>query len=396
MKLIYKSYKFKLNPNEEQQILLGKHFGCTRFVFNHFLNQRKVQYLNTKKSDNYFKQSASLTNLKKQEDTIWLKEINSQTLQYSLRCLDAAYTNFFKGNAQFPKFKSRRKKNTFTVPQSVRVINNELHIPKFKDGIKIKLHRELRGNIKHCTISKTPTGKYFVSILCEIEHIPLEKTGAIVGIDLGLKDFAITSDNIKYKNHRYTKKYARKLKRSQQHLSRKIKGSTQSEKQRLKVALLHEKISNIRKDDLHKISHQLISDYDIISLEDLNIKGMIKNHKLSKHIQDASWGTFVEYLTYKAAWNDKQIVKINRWYPSSKTCNKCGYINQNLTLKIREWKCPNCNTKLDRDYNAAINILNEGLKIITSAGTVDYTDGDTNKTSELLKHKSMKSEAQRL
>jgi len=362
MKLIHRTYKFELLPNKEQKTLLDKHFGCVRFVYNHFLNERKEQYQADKKTDNYYGQAKTLTELKKKEDTVWLKEVNSQTLQFALRSLDTAYVNFFRGNAMFPKFKSKRKKNTFTVPQHIKVIDGRIYAPKFKGGIKVNIHREIKGEIGKFTISKTSTGKYFVLILTEQEYIPSKKTSKSVGIDLGLKDFAITSDGIKFKNNRYTKRYERKLKKVQQHLSRKTKGSNMFEKQKRKVALIHEKIANTRQDVLHKVSNEIVYNYDVICLEDLNIKGMIKNRKLSKHIADASWGTFVRFVEYKALWNDKQVIKINRWYPSSKTCNVCGYINQDLNLSDREWTCKNGH-KLDRDLNASINILKEGLKI---------------------------------
>ena len=390
MKTIFRTYKFELQPTQEQKVLLGKHFGCIRYIYNYFLNEKKEQYQADKKSDNYYAQAATLTVLKKKDETVWLKEVNSQSLQFALRSLDTAYLNFFRGNAKFPNFKSKKKKNTFTVPQFAVLEENKLYIPKFKEGIKVNVYREVKGEIGKCTFSKTPTGKYFVSILSEEQYQPKEKTGAICGIDLGLKDFAVTSDNKKYKNNKYTKKYERKLKRAQQHLSRKKKGSNSFEKQRRKTARVHEKITNSRMDTLHKISHQLISDYDIIALEDLNVKGMVKNHKLAKHISDASWGTFVRLLEYKADWNDKQVIKINRYYPSSKTCCECGYINQDLKLKDRMWVCKNGHI-LDRDLNAAKNILKEGLKIISS-GTGDNTDGDSNKPS-VRKHKSVKSEA---
>ncbi len=363
MKLIHKTYKFELLPNKEQKTLLDKHFGCVRYIYNHFLNERKEQYQKDKKSDNYYGQAKSLTELKKKEDTSWLKEVNSQTLQFALRSLDTAYVNFFRGNTQFPQFKSKGKKNTFTVPQHTKVIDGRIYAPKFKNGIKVNIHREIKGIISKFTISKTPTGKYFVSILTEQEYKPSKKTNKSVGIDLGLKVFAITSDGIKYKNNRYTKRYEKQLKKAQQHLSRKTKGSNGFEKQKLKVTKIHEKISNTRQDVLHKVSKEIVSNYDIICLEDLNIKGMIKNHKLAKHIADASWSTFVRFVEYKTNWNDKSVVKINRFYPSSKTCNVCGYINQGLNLSIRNWTCPECSTKLDRDENASINILKEGLKI---------------------------------
>lgn len=369
---------------------MDKHFGCVRFVYNHFLNERKEQYQANKKSDNYYAQAETLTELKKQEETAWLKEVNSQTLQFALRSLDTAYLNFFRGNAKFPRFKSRKRKNSFTVPQHTKLIDCKIHVPKFKEGIKCIVHREVKGEVGKMTFSKTPTGRYFVSILTKEQYQPKEKTGAVCGIDLGLKDFTITSDGIKFKNNKYTKKYEKELVKAQKHLSRKKKGSSSFEKQRRKTAIIHEKISNSRMDNLHKVSHYLVSNFDIIALEDLNVKGMVKNHKLAKHIYDASWGTFVRLLEYKADWNDKQVVKINRFFPSSKTCCECGWINQDLNFSIREWTCKNGHI-LDRDLNAAKNILKEGLKIISS-GTGDYTGGDLNKTS-VKKHKSAKPEA---
>ena len=363
MKVINKTYKFRIYPNKEQEILLSKHFGCSRFVYNHFLNERKEQYQKDNKSDNYYTQAKTLTKLKKLEEFKWLKEVNSQSIQFALRCLDTAYDRFFRKLSEFPKFKSRKNKNSFTVPQFGRLEGNRIHIPKFKGGVKVKLDkRKIKGKIGKMSITKTPSGKYYVSIFTEqtIEQLP--KTNKQVGIDLGLKDFVITSDSLKYKNNRYTKKYAKQLKKAQQHLSRKQKGSNKYEKQRLKVAKIHEKIASCRLDTLHKVSKKLVEEYDLISIEDLNVKGMIKNHKLSKHIADVSWGNFVRLLEYKCNWYGKDLVKINRFFPSSKTCNCCGWINQNLKLSEREWTCK-CGITHDRDINAAINILKEGLKI---------------------------------
>ena len=362
MKKVNKTYKFRIFPNAEQEQNLARHFGHSRFVYNYFLNQRKEQYLEDKKSDNYYAQAASLTKLKKEEDTKWLKEVNSQTLQFALKSLDSAYTNFFRGNAKFPRFKSRRNKNSFAVPQSGKIVDGKLNIPKFKNGIKIKLHREVLGTIGKMSITRTPSGKYFVSIFTEqeIEQLPINNKS--IGCDLGIKDFVITSDNKKFKNNRYTKKYACKLKEAQQHLSRKQKGSNGFEKQKIKVAKIHEKIANSRLDTLHKVSKELVDENQVICIEDLNVKGMIKNRKLSKHIADASWGNFVNLLQYKCDWYGRELVKVNRFFPSSKTCNKCGWINQDLNLSIREWNCVNGH-KLDRDLNASQNILKEGLKI---------------------------------
>ena len=387
-----KSYKYKINPNEGQKVLLNKHFGSIRFVYNFFLNERKREYETNKNTINYYDNSKSLTELKKQEDYSWLNEINSQSLQDSLKNLETSYKNFFRFKKGFPKFKSKHSKNSFTIPQSVKIENGKLRIPKFKKPIDIILHRTFSGTIKQCTISKTPTNEYFVSILVETTHIPIPKTEKSIGIDLGLKDFVITSDGYKYKNNRYTKRYQTRLKKAQQHLSRKKKDSNKYKEQKLKVAKLHKKITNSRLDNLHKVSTELIKKYDVVFLEDLNIKGMIKNHKLAKHISDVSWSKFIELLTYKAEWNDKQIVKIDRFFPSSKTCNCCGYINQNLKLDIREWTCPSCHVKLNRDLNASKNILKEGYKIISSR-TDDYRsggeirplkNGTTDETSKIL------------
>ena len=389
-----KSYKYKLKSNEEQIVLLNKHFGSIRYVFNYFLNERKKEYETNKNTINYYDNAKSLTELKKQEEYIWLNEINSQSLQNSLKNLETAYKNFFRFKKGFPRFKSKHNRNSFCVPQSVKLINGKLHIPKFKEPIDLILSRSFIGTIKQATISKTPTNEYFVSILVETEHVKYEKTGKSVGIDLGIKDFVITSEGYKYKNNRYSKTYAKKLKENQQHLSRKTKGSNRYQKQKLKVATIYKKITNSRLDKLHKVSTELIKKYDVIVLEDLNIKGLSKRCKpkmdetgnyipngqsrksgLNRNILDASWGNFINMLEYKASWNDKKIIRVDRFFPSSKTCNSCGYINQNLTLNIREWTCPSCNTKLDRDLNASINILNEGYKHISS-GTDDYRRGD--------------------
>ena len=375
MKVIKYTYKFRLEPTDEQKILLNKHFGSVRWSYNYFLNQRKLEYLNNKKSITYNQQSKFLTELKTNEETEWLKEVNSQSLQYSLKCLDQAYQNFFNKRTQFPKFKSKRNKNSFTCPQFVKNDNNLLFIPKFQEGIEMIMERKIKGIIKKATISKTPTGKYFVSILTEHEYQPVNKTNQSVGIDLGIKDFLVLSDGTKIKNHRFLKHYERILAENQKYLSRKTKQSNRYEKQRLKVARIYEKITNSRMDLIHKTTTNLIKQFDTIYLEDLNVKGMMKNHKLAKAISDVSWGKFIDVLEYKALWNDKQVIHIDRFFPSSKTCNKCGWINNNLTLKDRNWICPECSSVHDRDFNAAINILNEGYRKNISDGTSDYERG---------------------
>jgi putative transposase len=373
MKVIKYTYKFRLDPNQEQQTLLNKHFGSVRWTYNYFLNQRKTEYLNNKKSLNYYDQAAELTQIKKVNE--WLKEINSQTLQYSLKCLDMAYQGFFNKRTKFPNFKSKRNKNSFTIPQNVRYDGTKLIVPKFLDGIEMIMERQIKGIIKHCNISKTPTGKYFVSILTELEYQPVSKTNQSVGIDLGIKDFLVLSNGTKIKNHRFLKHYERILAENQKYLSRKTNQSNRYEKQRLKVARIHEKITNSRMDLIHKTTTSLIKQFDTIYLEDLNVKGMMKNHKLAKAIGDVSWGKFIDVLEYKANWNDKQVIHIDRFFPSSETCSKCGWINNQLTLKDRNWTCPECNSVHDRDFNAAINILNEGYRKNISDGTSDYERG---------------------
>lgn len=397
MRKIHRTYKFRLYPTKAQTELLAKHFGCARFVYNYFLNQRKEQYKLTGKSDNFYDECKSLTELKKQEETAWLKEVNSQTLQFAIRCLENAYTNFFKKRAKFPKFKSKRSKNSFTIPQSAYISVGRLFIHKFKGGIKCRVHREVKGKIGKMTISKTTSGKYFAFVCTEEEYVPtIEKSGKPIGVDLGLKDLLVTSEGERFTNNHYTKKYERRLATAQRHLSRKKKGSRGYESQRLKVARLHEKISNCRMDYLQKCSISLVGRYDIICVEDLNVKGMVKNHRLAKFISDASWGTFINILTYKAEWNDKKVVKIDRFYPSSQTCSVCGNRHgQTKDLSVREWECPACHTHHNRDVNAAINILRVGLKQYASAGTADYTGGEEVRAVLSESHSSVKPETRK-
>ena len=389
MKEIYNTYRFRIYPNKEQQAVLARYFGSVRFVYNHFLAERKRQYEETNHSDNYYAQAKALTELKHSEEFSWLSEINAQTLQHALRHLETAYVNFFRGNAKFPSFKSKKAKNSFTVPQYCTISGNRIYIPKFKEGIKVRGHRKVKGIVKSMTISLTPAGKYYVSILSKENYETIGKTGKAVGIDLGLKDFVITSDGRKYKNHRYLKQYEKELATAQKHLSRKQYGSNSYEKQRRKVARIHEKITNCRMDNQHKVSLDLIRNYDVICLEDLNIKGMVKNRRLAKAINDTSWGQFVSMLSYKAELNDKQVVKIDRWYPSSKTCHNCVWVNEGLKLSDRQWVCPHCGEVIDRDVNAAKNVLSEGLRNI-SVGHTDYTDRDRIRLSN--EHQSVKSE----
>ena len=368
MKTIFKSFKFRIYPNKEQESLIARHFGACRFVFNHYLNKRKETYLENKKSLNYYDNANDLTIFKKDENFNWLKEINSQSLQSSLRNLDTAYGKFFRKQTKFPRFKSKYDRQSFKIPQFVKLENNELIIPKFKGGIKINLHREINGEILFATISKSTTGKYYVSITCEVQHNPFDKTNSNVGIDTGIKELAILSDGTTYENIKTLKNNLKKLKYNQRQLSKKTKGSSSRNKQKQKLAIVHEKITNIRKDYLHKVSTEIVKNHDIISVEDLAVKNIMKNHKLAQAMSDVSLGTFYDMLEYKCEWNDKQFVKIGRFFPSSKMCSNCGWINQDLTLSIREWTCPSCDEIHDRDFNASKNILKQGLKILSGSG----------------------------
>ncbi len=366
---IKKSFKYRLYPTEEQKILLSKHFGSRRFVWNHFLDLRKKVYLENKTNLTYYDNSKSLTELKKQEDFIWLKEVNSQSIQYALRDLEVAYTNFFSKKGKFPRFKSKKDKQSFRIPQSTEYKDEQLWIPKFKQPIKVKEDRPISGEILFSTISKSPSGRYFVSITCETERTPYEKNNNRVGVDLGIKELAICSDGKIYQNIKNTKKYAKRLSYEQKQLSKKHKGSESKNRQRIKVAKIHEKIANSRLDHIHKVTTQIVRDNQTICVEDLAVINMIKNHKLAKSISDCSWGEVLRQLKYKSEWNERELITIDRFFPSSKTCNKCKFVNQDLTLTDREWICPNCGSKLDRDINASENILEQGLEIYSGCGT---------------------------
>ena len=354
-----KGLKYRLYPTNSQKELIAKHIGSSRFVYNLALETKNTAYLGSKHNFSPFDLIKQLPDLKKECE--WLKEVNSQSLQQSIQNMDIAFKKFFKG-AGFPKFKSKhRGKQSFSIPQNVIVENNLLIIPKFKEGINIVLHREIKGTIKSATISVTPTGKYFISILVDTNtEIPTKAPiteNATIGIDLGIKDFAVTSDGEVFENPKNLRKAQSKLKYVQRKYS---KNKGKRTKQRL--ALLHEKVVNKRKDFLHKTSTKLIRENQTICLEDLAVSNMVKNHNLSQAISDVSWSTFVTMLEYKADWYGKNILRIGRFSPSSKTCSCCGTINKELTLKDREWTCPKCNSVLDRDKNASINIKSFALK----------------------------------
>ena len=354
-----KAFKYKINPTPEQSVLLNKHIGSSRFVYNIALETKTMAWAGNRVNLNCFDLIKQLPDLKKECE--WLKEINSQSLQAPIRNLDNAFTRFFKGQGNFPKFKKKSNGGSFNVPQSVSLDNGKLIIPKFKKGIDIVLHRPIKGEIRQATISRTPSGKYFVSILCETGEKLKPKAkveeNTTVGIDLGIKTYLVSSDGKEFDNPKYLRKAQSKLKYVQRKYS-KYKGKRTKQK----LAILHEKVANKRKDFLHKTSSQLIKNHDSLAIEDLAVSNMVKNHKLAQAIQDVSWSTFVTMLEYKADWYGKNILKIGRFEPSSKLCSCCGSINRELTLKDREWTCSNCNSLLDRDVNASINIKNFALK----------------------------------
>jgi putative transposase len=383
---MHKAFKFRLLPTKEQEVLLAKHFGCSRFIYNHFLAEKQKHYLENKETLKFNVCQNMLIKQKKDEGYDWLKEVNSQCLVATLVNLETAYTNFFKKKSKFPRFKSKKNKNSFQIPQHVTLKeHNVVQIPKFKEGLKFIKHRELKGEIKSATISKSTTEKYYISILCVVEKpTKHKKTGKSIGIDLGLKDFIITSEGQRYCNPKFTKKYEIKLSKKQRILSRKEKGSKGRDKARLSVAKVHEKITNSRNDMQHKVSSKLVKDYDLIAIEDLNVKGMIKNHKLAKAISDVAWSSFVTKLKYKAEWNGKEVIIIDRFYPSSKTCSCCDHVKESLSLEERTWTCSKCNTIHDRDVNASKNILRRALAI-QSAGTVDNRNGAKVRPKEISK-----------
>jgi len=359
---ILKGFKYRIYPNKEQEIFLAKQFGAVRFVYNHFLARRKDEYLNNKKSLNYYDDAKFLTNLKQKDGYDWLYDINAQTLQSSLRDLDVAYSRFFRKQSKFPRFHSKNNHQSIKIPQFFKVINNKLFIPKLKSGIKIILHRNLPIKQNYLWISKNPSGEYYASFLCETEVNELEKNDKYIGLDLGLKDLVISSNGEKFKNHKFYYKKEKSLKFTQRQISKKKRGSSNRNKERIKLAKLHQKITNCRQDHLHKITNRLTNENQVIIVESLSVKNMVKNHIFAKSIQDASWGEFTRQLEHKSKWKGKIFHKIDRFFPSSKTCNSCQFVVDELPLSVREWDCPNCKQHHDRDLNAALNIRDKGLK----------------------------------
>ena len=367
-----KAIKIRIYPSVEQIDFINKQLGCCRFVYNNCLAFRKDSYQNEHISVSSSSAVKHITVLKK--DNEWLKDVHSKVLQQSVRDMNQAYDNFFKLHRGFPKFKSKhdnRQSCRFPKDAFIGVRGNRIDLIKVLKDIHFKCSRNderyLNRNqdkVKSITLSKEPNGKFYLSVLIDKPLRQVPQSSSMVGLDLGIKDFAVTSDGQVIENFHFKKNEESRLKRLQRQISKKIVGSKNREKARLRFAKLNEKIRNRKLNFLHDVTNHLIDENQVIVMEDLNVKGMVRNHKLAESISEVNWGEFRRILAYKAAWHGRQLVFIDRFYPSSKRCNHCGYINKGLTLKDRQWVCPECGSLIDRDYNAALNILEEGEMII--------------------------------
>jgi putative transposase len=371
--VLHKAIQVRLYPTEEQQTLLAQTFGCSRWWWNFALNKSFETYKETGKGLGQVALNALLPKLKKAEDTKWLADCYSQVLQATTLNLTTAYKNFFEKRAGFPKFKSKHGKQSIQYPQNVKIVDGNVKLPGNIGTVKAKIHRPIEGKIKTVTVSKIPSGKYFASILTEIEgEHPTIGKGKIYGVDLGIKHFAVVTDGekvSKYDNPKHIAKHERNLKQKQKKLARKVKGSNSRNKYRKVVAKVYERVSNSRQDFLHKLSYKLVSDSQAVIVENLHVKGMVRNHKLAKAISDCGWGTFINFLAYKLERKGGELVEIDRWFPSSKLCSECFYQVSEMPLDMKEWTCPHCGTHHDRDGNAAINIRAEGIRMLKAEGS---------------------------
>jgi len=372
---MFKGYKFKINTTKEQEEFFSKTFGGCRFVWNYILGSKRDAYLFGGVKSNFSETSKGLTDIKKLEGLEWLKDLNSQSVQQELRKLDVAYSRFFKKISNFPQFKRKGDKQSFVVPQNFSYDGRFLEIPKLKSKIEVIQHRSFGVNakIKFLTISKSKSGKYFCSFQVEEDNaVKPSMLNGQIGIDLGLTDLMTFSDGTKIKNPSIAKKKRKKLEYQHRQLSKKTKGSKSRERAREELAKTYDKISRIKNDFAHKLTSNIIQKNNVIVMEDLSIVNMMKNHNLARSIQEVSWGEIVRQLEYKAKWNNRQFVKIDQFFPSSKTCHIDGFIKNSLDLSERNWQCPKCNTIHDRDTNAAKNILMQGLnKLKTSGSGID-------------------------
>jgi len=377
--MIKKAYKFRFYPTPKQIEQLAHVFGCTRYVYNRSLKIRQEAWYVKHEKIDYHTTSALLTSLKKQPDHRWLNDVSCVPLQQSLRHLNIAFINFWSGRTKYPTFKKLLNKQAAEFTRSAfKWKNDKLTLAKIENTLDIRLSRKFSGLPTTITVSKDPSNRYFVSMLVEEPKQIKPEVKSTIGIDLGITDICVGSDNFKSGAPKYSKKYAKKLKRVQQELSRKKKGSANRTKERLKVAKVHAKISDSRKDFTHKLSTKLINENQVIFVETLAIKNMIKNHKLAKSISDSSWGKLLRQLEYKSNWYGRTLVGIDRWYPSTKRCSVCGYINETLTLSDRTWLCPKCKTNHDRDINAAKNIKAVGQTVLAFGEDVKLVSNISN------------------